>query len=195
MCHSLLGNASLYELQLRIDLDFMEEARAGGCPIDGGRLHTANYQRKPRGALCKLGRRDRTRLSLCCANRDCRSRVTPPSVRFIGRRVYLGAAVVLLSTMRHGVTERRLAQLHELYGVSPRTVQRWRLWWREIFPQTTCWRWVRGQVSGPVMETPQPDSLLELFVGDELSQLLNALRLLSPLSTASWGKAGFFMGD
>lgn len=196
MCHSTLGNASLHALQLRIDQEFAEEARGAGCPVDGGRLHTANYPRKPRGALCQLGRKEQTRLSLCCANRQCRSRVTPPSVRFLGRRVYLGAAVVLLSTMRHGVTGKRLARLRELYGVCPRTVQRWRKWWREMFPHTPCWRWLRGQLRTPMAEAPQPDSLLGLFVGDELTRLLNVLRLLSPLtvSVSLLKKAVFFMG-
>lgn len=193
MCHSTLADARLYALQLRIDQELLEEARAGGCPVDGGRLHSANYERRPRGALCKLGRQDRTRLSLCCANRECRKRVTPPSVRFLGRRVYLGAVMVLLSTMRHGVTAARLAQLREVYGVCPRTVQRWRRWWRETFPQTPCWRHLRGHLQRPMAAEPQPEALLALFSGDVPTRILNVLRLLSPLSTTS-GKAGFFMG-
>lgn len=196
MTHSMLGNANLYALQLRIDWEFLEEARSRRCPVDGGRLHIANYPRKPRGALCKLGRQDQTRLSLCCANRGCRSRVTPPSTRFLGRRVYLSAAVVLLSTMRHGVTARRLAQLRELYGVCPRTVQRWQNWWREMFPQTRCWRWLRGQLRNPMAVTTQPDSLLELFLGDELTSILKLLKALSPLAmgTSLLRNAGFLMG-
>jgi hypothetical protein len=35
----------------------------------------------------------------------CRSRTTPPSLRFLGRKVYLATIVVLVSMMQYGVTE------------------------------------------------------------------------------------------
>jgi len=190
MCHSLLARASLYALLLHVDEDLAREARGGGCPVDGGRLHRGDFERKPRGALAPLGRLARTRFSFCCANRECRKRVTPPSVRFLGRRVYLGAAVVLLSTMRHGGTAKRQARLHELLGVSPRTVQRWRRWWRETFPQTRCWKETCGHLRAPVDAVALPDALLACLVGDERERLLAVLRVLRPLSTTSWGKAG-----
>jgi hypothetical protein len=41
-------------------------------------------------------------LSLCCSRDGCRRRMTPPSVRFLGRRVYLGAVLVLVSAMQQG---------------------------------------------------------------------------------------------
>jgi len=37
------------------------------------------------------------RFSLCCGARAVRKRATPPSVRFLGRRVYLGAVVIVAS--------------------------------------------------------------------------------------------------
>jgi hypothetical protein len=193
MCHSLLARASLYTLLLHVDEDLADEARRGGCPFDGGRLHRGDFERKPRGALGPLGRRARTRFSFCCANRECRKRVTPASVRFLGRRVYLGAAVVLLSTMRHGGTAKRQARLHELFGVSPRTVQRWRRWWRETFAKTRCWKETRGHLRVPVDAVALPDALLACFVGDELDRLRGVLRALRPLSTTSGGKAGSSM--
>jgi len=33
----------------------------------------------------------------CCAVDGCRSRATPPSLRFLGRKVYLAAIVVLVA--------------------------------------------------------------------------------------------------
>jgi len=193
MCHSVLARASLYALLLHVDEDLADEAREGGCPHDGARLHRGHFERKPRGALAPLGRSARIRFSFCCSNRDCRRRVTPPSVRFLGRRVYLGAVVVLLSTMRHGGTVKRQAKLHELFGVSPRTVQRWRRWWRETFPQTPCWKSARGRLWTPVEATALPDALLERFAGDAEQRLLGVLRLVLSLSTQSPGKAGISM--
>jgi len=193
MCHSLLARASLCALLLRVDEDLAEAAREGGCPHDGARLHRGDFERKPRGALNPLGRKARMRFSFCCSNRECRRRVTPASVRFLGRRVYLGAVVVLLSTMRHGGTAQRQAKLHELFGVSPRTVQRWRRWWRETFPRTPCWKRARGQLRTAIAETDLPDALLDRLAGDDEARLLCVLRLLLPLSATSATRAGSAM--
>jgi hypothetical protein len=40
------------------------------------------------------------RFSFCCDRDGCRNRATPPSVRFLGRKVYLGAVVMLISASR-----------------------------------------------------------------------------------------------
>jgi len=190
VCHSILSSASLFALLLHVDEELAAEAQARGCPVDGGRLHQGHFERKPRGALVSLGREARRRFSFCCANRECRKRVTPPSVRFLGRRVYLGAAVVLLSTMRHGATARRQQRLHELFGVAPRTVQRWRRWWRERFVQTPCWKELRGWLRDAADVRALPDDLLARVRGDtEVERLLGTLRLLTPLSTATAGSA------
>lgn len=58
----------------------------------------------------------RKRLSFCCARPGCRRRVTPPSVRFLGRRLYVAAVVVLVTAMAPGVTPKRAAYLGELAG-------------------------------------------------------------------------------
>ena len=90
MYHKLLCDASLYDFLFKIDLDLAASTRAGGCAACGGRLHSARYPRKPRGGPGDLGREYECRLSFCCAVDGCRQRATPASVRFLGRRVYLG---------------------------------------------------------------------------------------------------------
>ena len=84
----------LFELLFAIDQDLAANARAAGCPACGGRLHSVRYPRKPRGGPADLGPEYDWRFSFCCAGEGCRRRATPPSVRFLGRRVYLGAVVV-----------------------------------------------------------------------------------------------------
>ena len=108
MCHKLLRDARFLAFLLRIDQDIGERTRLAGCRICGGVLHGAAYPRKPRGGPAELDPKFDRRLSFCCAKRDCRRRTTPPSVRFLGRRVYLGAVVVVISAMLHGVTPPRL---------------------------------------------------------------------------------------
>ena len=48
----------------------------------------------------------RYRFSFCCDRDGCRKRVTPPSVRFLGRRVYLGAVVILIGRHAAGTRPR-----------------------------------------------------------------------------------------
>ena len=92
---------------------------AGSGVTCGGRLDSARYPRKPRGGPAGLGAEYEWRLSFCCAREGCRRRVTPPSVRYLGRRVYLGVVVVLVSAMEHGLSLRRVAKLHEHLGDRP----------------------------------------------------------------------------
>jgi hypothetical protein len=77
---------------------------------------------KPRGRACHVGPAHDRRFSFCCAVDGCRRRATPPSLRFLGRKVYLAAVVVLVSMMRHGATEPRLRQL----TAAASTAGRWR---------------------------------------------------------------------
>ena len=81
--------------------------------------------RKPRG-----GPPWEVRFSFCCAKEGCRRRHTPGSVRFLGRRVYAGLIVVLVSAMLHGLNPERVQRLRKVLGIDWRTLGRWRQWWR-----------------------------------------------------------------
>jgi hypothetical protein len=182
MCHGLLENASLYDRLLAIDQDLAAEARAAGCGACGGVLHSARYPRKPRGGPDALGPEQATRLSFCCAARTCRRRTTPPSVRYLGRRVFWGAVVVLLTTLTSGITPRRAAELRTRLGVSARTLTRWRRWWRETFVTTAFWRGVQGRFLPPVERATLPASLLARFAGAAGPPLIATLKFLAPLT-------------
>ena len=133
MYRDLLADTTFHHLLLTLDNDLADAARAGRCARCGGALHSACYPRKPRGRLCRLGPEHDRRFSFCCAVDGCRSRATPPSLRFLGRKVYLAAIVVLVAIMRQGVTTSRMGRLSQVIGVDRRTVERWRAWWREGF--------------------------------------------------------------
>ena len=63
----------------------------------------------------------------CCNQEGCRKRVTPPSVRFLGRKVYFAAVIILVAAMRQGPTPRRVQELRRLFGdLDARTIARWR---------------------------------------------------------------------
>ena len=183
MCHALLRDTSLYDVLLTFDHDLAAEARAAGCSC-GGVLHSARYPRKPRGGPDVLGPEYGTRLSFCCAAEGCRRRVTPPSVRYLGRRVYLGAVVVLVTAMRAGITARRAAQVREWLGVSARTLARWRRWWHETFVASPFWQGAKGRFAPPVEPRALPAALLERFAGDHLrDRLVAVLHFVAPLTT------------
>jgi hypothetical protein len=102
----LLADARFHELLFAFDRDLAAAARLAGCARCGGVVHSARFRRKPRGAPAGLGAGFDQRLSFCCAADLCRKRATPPSFRFLGRKVFLGAVVVLVSAMRQGVRRR-----------------------------------------------------------------------------------------
>ena len=193
MSHGLVSDPRLYVALIHVDDDLAAEAQAGGCAC-GGRLHRADYPRKPRGGPAGLGPEYDRRHSFCCDVDGCRKRTTPASVRFLGRRVYLAAVVVLVSVMRHGITPARWAQLTAYLGVSRRTLGRWRDWWLRTFPATTVWARVRGRLIPP----PEADTLpaswwSSLGVFAEAERVQWMLAWLLPLTTASPGLgAGIF---
>jgi hypothetical protein len=187
MYFELLRNPSFYELLQRCDADLAEEEARRSCRHCGGVLHRGNYGRKPRvapGVVLPEGYW--ARHSLCCGTEGCRKRATPPSVRFLGRRVFLGAVVVLCSAMLQGITPWRLSRLAEALGASKQTLRRWRQWWLEVFPATPLWRVLRSQLMPPVDAAALPRSLVvRMCPGMAPSELQQMLQQISPLSTCS----------
>jgi len=183
MCHPLLCDASLYSTLLQIDQDLAEATRRAGCPHCGDVLHRANYPRKPRGAPRDLSDAEVIRFSFCCAREGCRRRKTPPSVRFLGRRVYLGRVVLLALAFDGPLSVRRVVRLRDRLGVDERTLRRWRLWWRETFAQGPFWKQARAAFVPPVEAVRLPLGLLERFIArDEGQRITQVLRFVSPLS-------------
>jgi hypothetical protein len=109
--------------------------------------------------------------------------VTPPSLRFLGRRVYVAAVVLLVSAMTGGVTAKRAAAMHQLVGVSLRTLNRWRAWWLRAMPRTAFWREARARFASLVDEGGLPASLLERFAGSDAERVVACLRFLAPLTS------------
>jgi hypothetical protein len=179
---ALVRDARFHEFQLEVDRERAAAVREAGCVQCGGVLHSAAYHRKTRGAPPELGDEHAVRCSFCCAEEGCRKRHTPPSLRFLGRKVYLGAVVVLVSAMRHGATPARMRKLREHLGVSRRTVERWRVWWREAFAESPFWRAAAAAFLPPVERALLPASLLERFAGDHEARLVALLRLLGPIT-------------
>ena len=182
MYHNLPCNANFWAFLFSIDQDLANIARQKACPC-GGRLHSAKYPRKPRGSD-DLPEEYGRRLSFCCERDGCRKRATPPSVRFLGRKVYLAAVVVLVAAMRQGPSPRRVRELSELFGADRQTIARWQVFWQEHFPQTQFWKAARGRLVPAVAVEVLPLALLNAFLGrsDPCQDWGRLLRFLSPIT-------------
>lgn len=187
---SVLGEEWFASLE-EFDRQIAEAVAAGGCRHCGGPLYQGNYERKPRGGnLAEVGEAFTLRHSLCCGREGCRKRALPPSLRFLGRRVYLEAVVLLASVQAMALET--LRQAREATGVPARTLRRWCRWWTEAFPCSAVWQQLRARfVPPPPAESELPRSLLEraeavLDVDAATSDVLLLVACwLSPVTTQS----------
>ena len=184
MLHECLGNASFWSMLLEIDRQLAERVRGSSCPYCGGKLHGGNYPRKPRGLSADAEEAFSERFSFCCSRDGCRKRCTPVSVRFLGRKVYVGAIVLIASAFAclvSAFTPRSAASPQ----VPRRTVRRWLDFFQAVLVVMPFWQEARGRLMPPVNESHLPASLLERFAGDATEQVLATLRFLSPITTTS----------
>lgn len=177
-CQSHLADQRLYQLLEKVDGDLVEEVRHQGCIHCQGKLYRSDYERKPRG-----GPPWEVRFSLCCGREGCRRRKTPPSVRFLGRRVYAGLVVVLVGAMTHGLKPERVRCLREALGIDRRTLERWRQWWLGSFVNSSFWRAARARFMPPLCPQTMPLSLCLSFEVEKRQRLMELLLFLAPITT------------
>ena len=188
MFQGVLQDPAFFRFLWCIDQERAAAVRALGCPCCGGPLHVGDYTRKPRGPL-----RDplvsTTRLSFSCGH--CRERCMPASVRFLGRRVYWGAWVLLATALCSGLSLRRGRQLTQQLNVPVLTLLRWRHWWLREFTHTIVWQELRGKLLPPLAVTELPAGFLQRVVAvDVPTAMAMILRWLAPLSTVTEGRLG-----
>jgi hypothetical protein len=173
-----------FEILLSIDTAILDRVAGEACAACGGRLHRGDYPRKPRGgALGAAAEVFTRRFSLCCGREGCRSRATPPSVRFLGRRVYVGAIVILAAAVLLAQTS--AAAAHRATGIAPRTLRRWLRWWRDVFPDTRVFAELSARLIGPPSRPELPLSILVKISGCSADRVAALLAWLAPLTTAS----------
>jgi hypothetical protein len=173
-----------FEGLVAIDAAILERAAVERCPLCGGPLHRGDYPRKPRGGL--LGRAAEAferRFSLCCGREGCRHRATPPSVRFLGRRVYVGAVVILASVVALAAASARAAE--RTTGIAARTTRRWLRWWRGPFTTSAPFVELSGRLVPSPFRSALPMSILERLPGELTARVRRLLEWLAPITTAS----------
>jgi hypothetical protein len=174
-----------------LDRAIAQRVAASRCPACGGPLHAGNYARKPRGALiAPEGEAFVVRFSFCCGREGCRRRATPPSLRFLGRRVYLGVVVILASLVAQALG----AAGAQATGVPRRTTRRWLAFWRGPFLTTKVLLAIRARLVG-VDVGGIPRSIIERLPGTADEQMRTMLHLLAPLTTGSVLDGARFLRD
>jgi hypothetical protein len=172
---------------VEIDEQIAAAVAAKGCPRCGGRLHRGDYARKPRGGLiAQVAEGEARRISLCCDREGCRKRALPPSVRFLGRKVYVGAAIVVACVLARLSATAAAAQ--RASGIPARTVRRWSRWWRDDYGGSRHFEQARSRLIPPVEPSELPGGLWERFTahaGDALIGLGRLLGFVAPVTTAS----------
>lgn len=134
-----------------LDHDLFLAIKALLCPRCQGKLDTANYPRKPRG----LGELESIRFSLCCRTDGCRHRVTPPSLRFLGKKVYSAWVVILFEFAQELGLSREIAR---------QTLARWRNFWNDsLASDHPFMRAARSFLPPNAPMTNLPSSLLDAF--------------------------------
>jgi hypothetical protein len=106
-------------------------------------------------------------------------------VRFLGRKVYAGVIVVLVSAMMHGPNGHRLKRLQQELAIDRRTLKRWRQWWTQIFVQCAFWTVQRGRFKEPMARAQMPLCLVKAFGAHQINGLIRLMRFLSPITTQS----------
>ena len=131
MSHIFFSDPTLFSRLQEFDAELAQETLNKGCPFCEGVLPRAHYPRKPRGIPEDHRQAFSFRFSFCCAR--CRRRSTSESLRFLGRKVYVGLMVVLASCCR-GRIHAWFSRVSAHTGVSLRTLYCWRSFWRKTFP-------------------------------------------------------------
>jgi hypothetical protein len=167
-----------------IDEAIVERAAEEPCRDCGGPLHRGDYPRKPRGGeIAAAAEAFSRRFSLCCGRDGCRHRTTPPSVRFLGRRVYVGAVVIVASAI--ALTTMAASAVVRATGVPARTTRRWLRWWRGSFTASSSF----VELSARLVPAPErqrlPVSLLERLAADPCVAVAKLLAWLAPITTTS----------
>lgn len=180
----LIISIELFLFLLEVDSVLAKNAQALGCPKCGSRLDVSTYGRKPRGLEGPGIDVSHRRFSYCCRKDGCRKRVTPPSVRFLGRKVYVGAVVTLaMSREWLGKTTLRVCR---------QTLKRWSGFWGAVLSYGSLfWKNVKLALPPALQPMGSPIAILEIFRERHKSAetaLLKCLEFFSPLSV--WVPSG-----
>lgn len=134
----LFHSAKFFSFLFGLDQEAAKRAKEKRCPICGGQLDAAKYSRVINGIEEMPNKHELLVFSMCC--RHCRKRVTPPTLRFSGRKQHTKGVMLLAHVLKRGATQRRIIELSKLLGASERTIRGWIRLWRAKVGDSSWWR-------------------------------------------------------
>lgn len=106
-------------------------------------------------------------------------------MRYLGRKVYVGAVVIVASAVGGAALAAGLRPPRRIEGVLARTVGRWLTWWQTVFALGPFWREAKAFFATPVEIAPLPASLLARFGRAGAASVETLLRFIAPVTTES----------
>ena len=181
MYHPLLTDARFHNSLFDLDRLIAEQVQQAQCRLCHGNLHQSHFPRKPRGVPEGTDSDYTIRFSYCCGREGCRKRFTPPSMRFLSRKVYSSVVIILIFLLKPETDESRIETINTLLGttLSVETLRRWRQFWTKDVPQTHTWKRL-ALCSAHAQNLPV--SLLTLFEQTGKQALIMGLKLILPLT-------------
>jgi len=181
MYHPLLTDARFHNSLFDLDRLIAEQVRQEQCRLCHGNLHQSHFLRKPRGVPKDTHPDYSVRFSYCCGAEGCRKRFTPPSMRFLSRKVYSSVVIILIFLLKPETDGSRIEMLNQLLGttLSIETLRRWRYFWTKDLPQTHTWKRLAFSYT---QAQHLPVSLLKCFEQSGERALKMGLKLILPLT-------------
>lgn len=185
MSHALTAHFNFHAHLRLLDEASAVEVQRGRCPACEGRLDVANYPRKVRGldVESEAAGGYARRFSLCCAREGCRKRATPPSVRFLGRRVFASVIFLLVALGQAGVHAG--ASSPSTTKPSWPTRKRWSWWWTRGLVLEPWFPLLAARLASPLDREHVAEDLMSRFEGDLAERVLRVLALLAPWARLS----------
>lgn len=178
-----LQKIKLYQLLFLIDCDLAESLRSKNCPVCGAPLHVSNYFRNPRGGPDGIPEEFMIRHSFCCYREECRKRARPISCRFWNRKVYWGVVILIVTTLRQGrISGYSAGKLQRMFKVSPHTLKRWMIYFKQIFPLSQVWQRLKGRLGFNTSHSDLPGAIILFFIKQSESVELGVIQAVKFLS-------------
>jgi len=183
----VVDHVSLFRCLHSLDVELADKVRTKRCPLCGGPLHSGAYKRQPRGEGedVEIPEEFRQRLGLCCG--WCRRRTLPPSCLYLGRKVFWGCIVMLVTAAAQGLGNHTITELCARFDVSRRTVKRWVSFFEVLFPSSAPWQRLRGRVGVEVRTEELPRGLVACFLANCEDAQSAVVSCLGAVARASMG--------
>lgn len=146
------------------------------------KMYWGNYPRKPRGIPSIAEDFFAFRYSHCCSG--CRKRRTPPSARFLGRRVYVAIFVMMFFYPDTDDDHSELLNSMSI-GMDLMTPVRWSAWWSIDIPVSCIWKKICGPLGVNTNNEFLPHFISHQFANNNINAeeaLLALLKFLSPIA-------------